>query len=133
MIGYSARKDEAEGIHDRLKIKTTIFGNYSSKLVLISCDLLGLDFEYVREVRNYIEEEEGISAENIIIACTHTHSGPSSMTVHNSSHSREWLKVLKEDITHSVKIALGNMQPSLVDFKQDEISLSQNTEPDLEN
>lgn len=65
------------GIRDPLKARAAAFGlEDGSKAVIVSCDLIGLLAETVREVRGMVAEKTGIPRECIMVQCTHTHSGP---------------------------------------------------------
>ena len=45
-------------------------------VLLFSCDLIGLADYYAAELRTAISAATGVPSENIMLACTHTHSGP---------------------------------------------------------
>jgi hypothetical protein len=45
---------------------------------MIACDLIGLDLETSDRIRKAIAAEHRIPMSNVLLACTHTHSGPAS-------------------------------------------------------
>ena len=66
-----------------------------------------------------IEVECGIPFENILIAATHTHSAPSTATVHGYSRDEIFLQRLKDAIFKAVSTAankLGTVQESRMYF-----------------
>ena len=47
-------------------------------MILISCDLIGFSVEFSDGVRERIASAFDLPRENILLACTHTHSGPAT-------------------------------------------------------
>jgi hypothetical protein len=66
------------GVRDRLWARAAAFGDGTAVAVLASCDLIGISLETTREARRLAAERTGLSAEAVMIQCTHTHSGPST-------------------------------------------------------
>jgi len=63
------------GIHDPLYATTMVLSNDSETICLISLDLLWYHKKDVAVIRQLIEDQTGIPSSNIMICCTHTHSG----------------------------------------------------------
>lgn len=57
-----------------------VLENRGQTAVLVSVDLLALSSEFVARVRNAISERTGIQPEAVMIASTHTHAGPVTIT-----------------------------------------------------
>ncbi|MEA2011536.1 MAG: hypothetical protein U9O87_00395, partial [Verrucomicrobiota bacterium] len=66
------------GVRDILKARAAAFQLGKSKAVIISCDLIGLSAELVIHIKKRISAETDLSPENIMLHCTHTHSGPNT-------------------------------------------------------
>lgn len=73
--GYGARKGTSLGIHDPLLGQLLLLSAGGHQLVLITLDLLGTSLDLTREVREGIAEAAGVPPQNILVACSHTHSG----------------------------------------------------------
>jgi len=117
MTGYLGRASGAEGIHDRLKIKCIVFDDGNIRAAYVVCDLLGLSSEFVKEAAKLTEDITLIPAGNIVIACTHTHSGPASIFLrHCGEVDTKWLERLKYGIARCVKNALQNLEPSVLTY-----------------
>ena len=75
------RSHESEGVHDPIYARAVVVSpdvdNKASRFVIVSCDVCALDAETVDEIKTAVSEKTGIPAENMVIAVTHTHSGPS--------------------------------------------------------
>ena len=48
----------------------------SNRVVLVSLDLLGLDYDSIRRIRRDISAATGAPEEGVLVSCTHTHQGP---------------------------------------------------------
>lgn len=118
MTGYLARRFPSEGIHDALKIKCIIFDDDKTQFVLIICDLLGLDSQYVKDCNVEISKKLSIPSDNIVIACIHTHSGPASIFLQDSGEvDSAWLESLKLGILECACKAADRMRPSEIIYK----------------
>ena len=76
LVGFAARSGGARDVHTDLTATTLILDDGNEKLVLISLDLLALNWETVDAIKAGITARLGISAKNIRLFCSHTHSGP---------------------------------------------------------
>jgi neutral ceramidase len=76
MEGYGAREQVSQGVHDPLHAELLLFEGSSQRILLISLDLLGIRLPITEAVRAGIEQATGIPANGIMLACSHTHSGP---------------------------------------------------------
>ncbi len=80
MGGYGARAGTAKGISSPLYARSFVFQDGKEKLGLITADLLMLNREQSSFIREEAERLTGIPSSNIIVSCSHTHSGPSTFT-----------------------------------------------------
>lgn len=70
----------ARGVHDPLYAKAIVVENSAGdKVVLLYLDICVLDRNNVAFMRKYIQRSTGIPGSRILIAATHTHSGPASI------------------------------------------------------
>ncbi len=76
LVGYPHVERVSEGIHDPLFASALYLENENNTLIMIAIDLLFLDAKFIREIRSEISAKTDVKAENIMISCTHTHSGP---------------------------------------------------------
>lgn len=74
--GYAERHGPSKGVHDPLRGQLLLLRSAQAQVALISLDLLGVNPEFVQRVRQGIEEAIGVPAACVLIACSHTHSGP---------------------------------------------------------
>lgn len=75
MAGYFNERC-ATGIHDPLKAKALVLREGNMEVAMVFCDLLGHSLTVTREARAEASRLTGIPVANIVMAATHTHTGP---------------------------------------------------------
>jgi hypothetical protein len=66
------------GVRDPLKARAAAFDLNGTQAVIVSCDLIGVSRDIVDAVKAALFRQAGIPAEQVMIHCTHTHSGPNT-------------------------------------------------------
>jgi hypothetical protein len=64
------------GVRDRLWARAMAVEAGGARVVVISCDLIGAIPEITDPLRARVSAATGIGADAVMVACTHTHSGP---------------------------------------------------------
>jgi neutral ceramidase len=75
MSGYFYER-LSTGVHDPLQAKAIVLCQGSRRAALVFCDLIGVPLELSRQARLRAEQQTGVPAPNILIAATHSHTGP---------------------------------------------------------
>jgi len=75
MCGYFHER-LSTGTHDPLLAKAIVLRQGERQAAIVICDLIGLPREMTVHVRQVAEQETGIPAANVLLAATHTHTGP---------------------------------------------------------
>lgn len=76
LTGYAARQGVSTGVHDDLFARALVLVHGGVSMAMVSVEVLALGAEFVNGARRRIAARTGIPAESILIAATHTHSGP---------------------------------------------------------
>ena len=76
MGGYWGRRSGATHIRDRLMAKALVCGQDAAQIALVTVDLVGLDADAVRGIREKIGRATGIESAAIMVCASHTHAGP---------------------------------------------------------
>ncbi|WP_200814416.1 neutral/alkaline non-lysosomal ceramidase N-terminal domain-containing protein [Parabacteroides sp. Marseille-P3160] len=77
MGGYANRVSPSEGkIHDLWAKALMIEDARGHRAILITMDLLGIPKNFSDELRNKIKQKYGLDRSQIVLSCSHTHSGP---------------------------------------------------------
>ncbi|OGF51387.1 MAG: hypothetical protein A2044_03195 [Candidatus Firestonebacteria bacterium GWA2_43_8] len=114
MAGYGMYLNRrVKGVHDDLYAKALLLDDGKNKVMLISCDIIGFDGEFVAECRKLICKKIDIESGNIMISATHTHSGPAT------GRSRGWgvrdekyMKYFRDQVVKTAVKAEKNMKPA---------------------
>lgn len=116
LAGYSANR-RAEEVHDDVYAHAVVIQAGDARMAIVSCDLIGLLRPAVQDIRNKVTS---VPADNVIIACTHTHSGPDSIGLWGqpeqavSGVDREWYTQMKEKVANAIEEAAKNLQPAVM-------------------
>jgi hypothetical protein len=108
------RAHRSLGVHDRLYARCLVLANESSAQVfaIISVDVCALDEQTCAAARQRISTQAGIATQNVIVAATHTHSGPATYGFFNPREDEyngwlvEQLAALAKDAVHSMRPAM---------------------------
>jgi neutral ceramidase len=115
MEGYGAREQASQGVHDPLYAELLLLESSSQRILLISLDLLGIRLRLTESIRAEIEKATGIPADGIMIACSHTHSGPAGflpdlpgLKTHNEP---EYQQVVIQKVIQASEEAVERLTP----------------------
>jgi len=109
LTGFGLREKSSQGVHDAPMIKCLVIDDGKTQAVSVHCDLLGYNSERCSEVKTEICKIHHIPFENIIISCTHTHSGPASITLIGAAEeSDEWHIKAKNTMIECISEALSS-------------------------
>lgn len=75
MSGYFSER-LATGVHDRLHAKAIVLRQGDTQAAMVFCDIIGIGLEVSQRARRTAEQKTGIPQSNIVIAATHSHTGP---------------------------------------------------------
>ena len=115
LCGYAARTKKSDGAHDPLFAKTCYLSDGKMEAALISCDLIALSYEQEQTIRRMTKECCGV--ENIVVAATHTHSGPGTcqqLEFTPGTLDQVWIDNVLERIAESVSLAKQAAQPGTI-------------------
>lgn len=73
---YPQYRGPSTGVHDPLLAKALVFRQGEDRAAFVACDLISVTRDLSSRVRTLASEQTGIPFENIIVAATHTHTGP---------------------------------------------------------
>jgi neutral ceramidase len=135
LTGYVARTSPSVGIRDRLYTRAFVVKDSEGGTAgLLICDLLGLDLKKMK-VKRMAEELLGIPEDALIIACTHTHSGPAtSLSLRMCGEpNKEWLSQLDGLLIQALSSALSSLSPCRIGFSRGETHIGINRRRRLED
>ena len=113
LCGYAKRTEGNSGVLDNLFCKVLVINVGSKLAVLVCCDLIGLDNEFIVEVRVAAENKFNLEYNGIMISCTHTHSGPATMrNIGIGEKNYNYLNELHSKILDTIDKAINSLQNS---------------------
>jgi len=99
LVGYPHVERILTGINDPLLASALYLENDSEVLMMIAVDILFLSSKTICEIRKRIATATVLKESNILISCTHTHSGPATMPfAWITDIDAEYMELLKENI-----------------------------------
>ena len=108
------RSHKSVGVHDPLFVRALVLapGNDPAEaFAVVSADICGLNEDDSRAVREAAAEATGIPVGHIIIATTHTHSGPATMGVFNQYEAQYVSDTVRPAIVSALTQAAENRRP----------------------
>jgi hypothetical protein len=95
----------SQGTGDPLVCKALVLDDGSSRAALVAADLLGLERSEVLRTRQLVAARTGIPAEAVMLSCTHTHQGPTSIHYSACRWPGEYMAELPGKIADAVASA----------------------------
>ncbi len=115
LTGFIARLGPSSGIHDPLFARALWLEAGDQSVLLIVCDLLALEASFVAAARAAIRQATGLAEQNILIACTHTHSGPATIFLRDCGEvDAAYLERLRLNLVDVAEKAAANLRPARV-------------------
>ena len=116
LAGYVARKNRSIGIHDPLKAQVLLLKSNDYQVVFITMDLLGIKIDFTNEVRMKINQAVGVPDDCILIACSHTHSGPvvflKSFAYIYNKQKLKLKQIIEDKILNAAILASEKLRPA---------------------
>lgn len=120
MAGF-ARSQVSTGVHDDLHARCLVLEDKAGNAaVMMSVSIVGLNDEFAALIREGISEKTGIPGENMVISCTHTHSGPARGR-NDSPTSHEYSAYLIEKCVESAVNAWNTRTPGKIGIEATEV------------
>ena len=117
LAGFAARHGVSTGVHDDLFARALVLANPQTAIAFVSVDALALPQHFIGRVRAAIKARTGIAPEALMVAATHTHAGPVTITTFfnpEESVDANYMSRLAEAIVESVVTAWRNRFPARV-------------------
>ena len=90
----------------------------SIRVALVVVDTVGFSEDTTERIRDAILERTGIAAGRILVATTHTHSGPVTTRFRDDAPDPSYMADLKERIVEAVMKASHDLTPVTIGFAQ---------------
>ena len=109
-----------EGVRMPLYARAAVIQSGGSRVGLVALDLLGLAGEAVGGMEGFRKRiaaaaGNAVTAENIVFACSHTHSGPESLALsdlYKTKPFQDWADLLARRMGAALRDAAGSLRPA---------------------
>jgi hypothetical protein len=140
--GFGGRRDESEGITQRIWAKALAIGSDDAKpVILFTVDNLGTRMSVVDEVAARLKQKAGIERDRIALTFTHSHTTPkttgSADTIFSSpippEHQRRidrYTSELTDALERVALDALSNRQPATLEWAVGQVGFAKNRRTD---
>ncbi len=119
--GYYLQRRATE-VLDPLRARALVLDSGGVRVAIVACDLIGLTEATVAEARRLIQRQTGIPSAHVLFACSHTHSGPTTIEVRGcGGPEREYMALLPHYLASAVAQATGNLRPVAIGFAAGEV------------
>jgi neutral ceramidase len=113
LSGFAARVQPNAGVLDPLCVKCLCLEEGSNRLLLLGADLVAFSSETVAEFRSWAKQDLGIGPAQVLLAATHTHSGPATIPLTGcGTVNIEYLRVLQNKMRQCAKAACLHTEPA---------------------
>ena len=126
MAGYAARARPSEGaVHDLWAKALALQDPAGRRCVLITLDICGIDRDLSSRIRDMLQMRHKLNRDRIVIACSHTHSGPvvgtNLLTMYKIDDAErhriaEYANTLEANVLNVAGEALNRLQDSRISW-----------------
>jgi len=109
-------RPQATHIHDDLHVRSLVLDDGEGRVAIVICDNLHIDQATYDEARKQLHDKTGMPPDHILLASTHTHSGPPSTQgrVVPGEELSEYQRFLVNRIVDGVLCATNNLEPAQI-------------------
>ncbi|MFI5358386.1 MAG: neutral/alkaline non-lysosomal ceramidase N-terminal domain-containing protein [Opitutales bacterium] len=112
LSGFALRLQPSVGVLDRLQARGLYLAAGTSRLLWIHCDLIGFDAGVVAAFREWAQRELGLTAAQVMLSATHTHSGPGTLRlVEVGAYDERYSGFLHARLQQAAHLANGRTEP----------------------
>lgn len=119
-VTVTGHRRVVHGVRDPLRAGVLVLSDGETKAAIVTLDTIGAWDEMVKLARERIEKETGVPAQNIVVAASHNHSGPSF------DAKSEWGRELINKLGSAAKSAASELRKVSVGYGEDRIDFSIN-------
>lgn len=106
----------ADSVHDDLLAKALVLDDGNRRIAFVLCDLTMMPRRMMVEAKERIAGRTAIPPENVLIASSHTHSAPATVTVGFMEEQTDYTAWATRKIADAVEIAVRRLQPARIGF-----------------
>ena len=113
LLGYFMKIGDVKTVHDDLYAKALVLDDGECRIALVICDMTVIGERTFGRAKELIQQRVGLPCENVMMACTHTHSACRVPLLVKGQDLR-YVDQLVEGLAKSVCLAVENLAPAEV-------------------
>lgn len=122
--GFAVREQPSIAVADSLMVRALYVKSDQVTMLWLVFDLLSLESELLRKIRNIIVENVNIDENCIFLTCTHTHSGPAvNILLECGDYDEKFVEALPEASLHAARQAMESAEKCEMFFTESASSL----------
>ena len=106
----------ADAVHDDLLAKALVLDDGTQRIAFVLCDLTMMPRTMMDGVKERIAARSDIPPEHVLLASTHTHSAPATVTIGFMEEQTAYTAWATRKIADAVEIAAQRLQPARIGF-----------------
>lgn len=115
LAGYGCER-AGNAIADDLHARALVCEHEGRTVALLTVDLLWLERRNLRALRAMVEELCGIAPSDLMVCCSHTHSGPDTIDWFAFAPvDQQWLQTLLRQLAGAVFVAWRDLRPARIE------------------
>lgn len=128
MAGYASRNKPSDGVeHDLFAKSLVIQDGAGETLVIVTLDLISVPGPLRKFVEDELAKSHGLKPANLVMNCSHTHSGPeirttgtalSGLEPERKAKAIDYVKSLQSRIISSIGAAFVTLAPAKISFQK---------------
>ena len=120
MAGYLVDR-KAEGVHDDLYAHGLVVDDGSGPLAMLSLDLIAISSPTALRIREAVEQETEIPGDRVLIAASHTHTGPATVSVFATEADEDYIASLVSRCAECLAAAAHDLETAELGVGSDEL------------
>lgn len=104
----------ATSVHDRLYARCLVLDDGKERLAIVVADSCALPRDLLDHVKASVQKSTGIRADRILIAATHTHSGPATIGALGTSVDETYRALIPGRLVQAIEQAAKSLAPARV-------------------
>lgn len=128
MAGYASRNKPSDGVEHDLFAKSLVIQDTAGEtLVMVTLDLISVPGPLRTHVEDKLKQSHGLKPENLLMNCSHTHSGPEIRTTGTAlegldperrEKAEAYVESLQTRILSSIDAAFIKLAPANISFQK---------------
>ena len=120
MAGFQSPRPAA-GVHDELEAVAVVFDDGTTRVGIVTADVVGLSHSFVKKLRDVYARELGL--DYLLVHATHNHQGPDTQGIWGRSRLRSgvadgYLKFLREQMGTALAQAERRLEPAEIEIAE---------------